>query len=60
MFHFSTFFMCMQSALHLLSIYIYLVDVNVFLKVESAHKLIISNICTNDSRVNTNDIYIAL
>ena len=52
--------MCMQSALHLLSIYIYLVDVNVFLKVESAHKLIISNICTNDSRVNTNDIYIAL
>jgi len=34
------------------------VDVNVFLKVEeSAHKLIISIICTNDSHVNINDIY---
>jgi hypothetical protein len=39
-----------------ISLLIYLVEI-VFLKVESAHKLIINIICNNDSRVNVNYIY---
>lgn len=32
-------------------------DITVVLKVESAHELVIVIICTNDSRININDIY---
>ena len=43
--------------MHVISLRIYLVDINVVLKVESAHEVIIYIICINDSRFNIIDIY---